>query len=152
MKKLSSGDPLTTHRELYLRNVSSKELRFNGSEEEPEQEQPPANRQQGDVITFDKYAPPASQTQSERKGCVIAWVAEGSLLIHICTFVILCLLQVAHPLGVGSRHLLNACINNGWAPTAVRHARRATMSHRILVVRLSEIDRVCQGSGTGWKT
>ena len=56
MKKLSSGDPLTTHRELYLRNVSSKELHFNGSEEESEQEQPPGNRQQGDVISFDRYA------------------------------------------------------------------------------------------------
>lgn len=54
MKKLSSGDPLTTHRELYLRNVSSKELHFNGSEEEPEQAS--SSRQQGDVITFDKYA------------------------------------------------------------------------------------------------
>lgn len=63
MKKLSSGDPLTTHRELYLRNVSSKELHFNGSEEEPEQG--PTNRQQGDVITFDKYAShlPPKQTQ-----------------------------------------------------------------------------------------
>ncbi|KAL3151953.1 hypothetical protein ABBQ32_001078 [Trebouxia sp. C0010 RCD-2024] len=54
VKKLSSGDPLTTHRELYLRNVSSKELHFNGSEEEPEQAS--SSRQQGDVITFDKVA------------------------------------------------------------------------------------------------
>ena len=63
MKKLSSGDPLTTHRELYMRNVSSKELHFNGSEEEPEQDQPPANRQQGDVITFDRYASYSFRTE-----------------------------------------------------------------------------------------
>ena len=63
MKKLSSGDPLTTHRELYLRNVSSKELHFNGSEEEPEKDQPPATRQQGDVITFDRYASIPSWTE-----------------------------------------------------------------------------------------
>lgn len=55
MKKLSSGDPLTTHRELYLRNVSSKELKFNGGkEEEGEEGLPAANRQQGDIIAFDK--------------------------------------------------------------------------------------------------
>ena len=54
VKKLSSGDPLTTHRELYLRNVSSKELKFNGSEDEPEVDLAPANRQQGDTISFDK--------------------------------------------------------------------------------------------------
>lgn len=55
VRKLSSGDPLTTHRELYLRNVSSKELKFNGSEGEPEEDLAPANRQQGDTIAFDKY-------------------------------------------------------------------------------------------------
>ncbi len=54
MKKLSSGDALTTHRELYLRNVSSKELKFRGSEEEPEEDLAPANRQEGNTIAFDK--------------------------------------------------------------------------------------------------
>ena len=56
VKKLSTGDPLTTHRELYLRNVSSKELQFNGSGEEPDENLPPANRQHGDTIAFDKCA------------------------------------------------------------------------------------------------
>ena len=55
MKKLSSGNPLETHRELYLRNVSSKELKFNGSE--GDENLPPANRQQGDTIAIDKSAP-----------------------------------------------------------------------------------------------
>jgi hypothetical protein len=54
VKKLSSGDPLTTHRELYLRNVSSKELKFSGSEEEPDEDLAPAHRQEGDTIAFDK--------------------------------------------------------------------------------------------------
>ena len=54
VKKLSSGDPLTTHRELYLRNVSSKDLNFNGSEEQPDESLPPANRHQSDTIAFDK--------------------------------------------------------------------------------------------------
>ncbi len=54
VKKLSSGDALTTHRELYLRNVSSKELKFRGSEEEPEEDLAPANRQEGNTIAFDK--------------------------------------------------------------------------------------------------
>lgn len=96
VKKLSSGDPLTTHRELYLRNVSSKELRFNGSEEEPEQEQPPANRQQGDVITFDKYASPLTNVHHFCCGQQVRgrapFVAEFPLLIHTCPCVILCLL------------------------------------------------------------
>ena len=58
--KLSSGDPLTTHRELYMRNVSSKDLalNLNGSEDEPDQELPPAVRQQGDTIAFDRYTCP----------------------------------------------------------------------------------------------
>ncbi|KAL0051485.1 hypothetical protein WJX82_008361 [Trebouxia sp. C0006] len=56
VKKLSSGDPLTTHRELYLRNVSSKELKFSGSEEEPDEDLAPAHRQEGDTIAFDKVA------------------------------------------------------------------------------------------------
>ena len=54
VKKLSSGDLLTTHRELYLRNVSSKELKFSGSEEEPDEDLAPAHRQEGDTIAFDK--------------------------------------------------------------------------------------------------
>lgn len=54
VKKLSSGDPLTTHRELYLRNVSSKELKFSGSEEEPDEDLAPAHRQEGNTIAFDK--------------------------------------------------------------------------------------------------
>ena len=45
---------MTTHRELYLRNVSSKELIFNGSGEQPDEDLPPANRQEGDTIAFDK--------------------------------------------------------------------------------------------------
>lgn len=56
VKKLSSGDALTTHRELYLRNVSSKELKFSGSEEEPDEELGPAHRQEGNTIAFDKVA------------------------------------------------------------------------------------------------
>lgn len=56
VKKLSTGDPLTTHRELYLRNVSSKELQFNGSGEEPDENLRPANRQHGNTIAFDKVA------------------------------------------------------------------------------------------------
>jgi len=54
VKKLSSGDPLTTHRELYLRNVSSKELKFSGSEEEPDEDLAPPHRQEGNTIAFDK--------------------------------------------------------------------------------------------------
>ena len=54
VKKLSSGDTLTTHRELYLRNVSSKELIFSGSGEQPEEDLQPANRQEGDTIAFDR--------------------------------------------------------------------------------------------------
>lgn len=54
--KLSSGDPLATRRELYLRNVSSKDLAQKVSSlEEPEDDALPATRHEGDTIAFHRY-------------------------------------------------------------------------------------------------
>ena len=50
VQRLSAGDHSNTHRELYIRNVSS------GSLEVPE-DLPEPSRTTGDVIAFDRYAP-----------------------------------------------------------------------------------------------
>lgn len=51
VSRLSSGDPSATHKELYLRNVSSGNLR--GAVDET---LPPPKRHTGDIIKFDRCA------------------------------------------------------------------------------------------------
>ena len=55
VSKLSSGDPVATHRDLYLRNLSSGSLNFDAPEDLPE-----AMRHTGDIIKFDRCPPHAS--------------------------------------------------------------------------------------------
>lgn len=57
MGKLSSGDPLETRRQLYMRNVSSKDLdKKVGRLEEPEEDAEPATRNEGNTIAFHRSA------------------------------------------------------------------------------------------------
>lgn len=59
VNKLSSGDPLATRRELYLRNVSSKDLQAKvDAQEELEADATPPTRHQGDVVSFDRSVIP----------------------------------------------------------------------------------------------
>lgn len=77
--KLSSGDPLETRRELYLRNVSSKDLAKKvAAMEEPEEDALPATRSEGDTISFHRCA-----TAALSRSTVESWVLLR-LSVHVC--------------------------------------------------------------------
>ena len=65
VQKLSVGDIIATHRDLYLRNVSSCELSADADVPEPE-------RREGEVVKFDRWASLETQAVAGQDSCGVS--------------------------------------------------------------------------------
>lgn len=80
VQRLGAGDAPTTHRELYMRNVSSHSLDLDAPDVDP---LPEPSRVSGDIISFDRCTASWSLTSHCSCGCAIMTAASHAAL-HAC--------------------------------------------------------------------